>query len=144
MIEAILLYVALQATAPKATIDDMVFVMATEDVVRSEHPGAIPEPYKGLIAKTGDPCWRCRELATRRLLRASKQDWRWLFWGSKHEDGEIRLRCNRLLREMTLCPECEGTGSVSIGHWDEVSGDWTHKCRVCKGRRSAWAFTIWD
>ncbi len=39
-------------------------------------------------------------------------DQRWLFWGRRHPDPEVRLRSNAILRRLNPCSTCKGTGQL--------------------------------
>lgn len=121
-----------------ATLNDLSFGLAVEEYIISAAPRDTtpPEPYKSLIAKLGDPCYRCREIASRKLQRASKVDQRWLFWGLRDRDPEIQVRCNAIIRRLTVCPSCKGTG-ISTAYAE-------YPCWDCDGRRTLWAWSIWD
>lgn len=120
------------------TLVDLSFGLAVEECVIAAAPRgtAPPEPYRSLIAKLGDSCYLCREIASRKLQAASRADQRWLFWGLRHRDPEIQVRCNAIIRRLTVCPSCNGTGLSNA--YPE------YQCWDCKGRRSLWTWTIWD
>jgi len=78
---------------------------------------------------------------------------RWLMWGRHDRDPEIRLRANNLLRDLTRCDQCGGTGVCLIYHSDEPGRDgpcrncghwgWEHpecraQCFACSGFGSGW------
>jgi hypothetical protein len=116
---------------------DLEFVRAVEEFVIAARPGQRPpEPYRKLIERLGDSSWREREAASKQLEAASAVDQRWLFWGRRHPDPEVRCRSNALLRRLNLCPTCKGTGQSK--NWDE----WP--CSDCSGCRSSWPYSMWD
>jgi len=83
------------AQTARAELD---FIGAVEDFVCSTTPFHVPpEPYGSLITGLGARCYHCREIATRRLRRASERDPRWLWWALRSRDPEIRLRASMLL-----------------------------------------------
>jgi hypothetical protein len=118
------------------TLADLEFAMAVEESIMAEPGTTAPEPYKGLIERQGSDCYRCREIATRKLQSASWFDPRWLFWGRKHRDPEVRLRSNAILRRLNLCPSCDGTGASR--HYRE------DPCWDCQGLGSVWIWSAWD
>jgi hypothetical protein len=118
------------------TLDDLEFTMAVEESVMAEPGTAPPELYKGLIERLGDPCYHCREIATRKFQTASRFDQRWLFWGRKHPDPEVRMRSNSILRRINPCSSCGGTGESR--HYPGYS------CWDCQGLRTVWLWSIWD
>jgi hypothetical protein len=118
------------------TLADLEFVMAVEESVMAEPGTTAPEPYKGLIERQGSDCYRCREIASRKLKTASWFNQQWLFWGRKHRDPEVRLRSNSILRRMNPCPSCGGSGASR--HYRE------DPCWDCQGLGSAWGWSAWD
>jgi hypothetical protein len=133
---------------------DLEFTNAVEHFVRSADRRAVPpEPFVSLLRLLGAPCHRCRELASRDLREHSRDDPRWLFWGRHDRDPEIRLRCNRILRDLTRCPECWGGGWCRVFRTEQPDGDgpcancgqwaWSHfdsprECWACGGYGFAW------
>lgn len=119
---------------------DLTFAAAVESFVVAAKPGAKPpEPYLSMIERMGGGCWSCREGATRRLertVKASMADQRWLFWGRRHLDLEVRLRSNSILFRLNPCSTCKGTRQSK--NWDA----WP--CWDCNGSGTAWPYTIWD
>jgi hypothetical protein len=149
------LLAAVLLSAPPSRAD-LEFTNAVEDFVRTVLPTTCPpEPAYWQIKRLGSDCWRCRELAGRRLLEESRTDPRWLMWGRHDTDPEVRLRCNNLLRELARCGPCRGTGVCREFHQDPLQPDdpncancgawgWNHGdrpavCRPCGGIGSAWA-----
>lgn len=134
---------------------DLEFINATEDFVRTVLPTTCPpEPAYWQIKRLGSDCWRCREIAGRKLLEDSKADPRWLLWGRHDPDPEIRLRCNNLLKKLTRCELCRGLGFCpefvpnpnrpdenvcgNCGAWGWNHGDGLQPCRACDGVGSGW------
>jgi hypothetical protein len=133
---------------------DLFFTAAVEDLVRAAEPAARPpEPYRSLIAGLGADCWTCRDLAGRHLERAVGTDPRWLLWGRRDPDPEIRLRCNNILRALTRCDRCGGTGFCRLfqtddpeqngpcrncGHWAWEHPEIKAECWGCTGDGSGW------
>ena len=101
-------------------------------------PGAghLPSPIRGLIERLGDSSWREREAASRQLQAEAMSDQRWLFWGRRHPDLEVRLRSNAILRRLNPCSTCKGTGQSK--NWDA----WP--CWDCNGTAAAWPWSMWD
>jgi len=143
---------------PAAERRDLEFQDAVEQFVRVARPGARPpEPFRSLLVRLGDPCFRCRDRAGAELLAASRSDLRWLMWGRHDRDPEIRLRCTNLLRDLTRCGKCDGSGTCRhfVGANPEQQPDygacqncgqwpWTHdpiggECFACSGRGSGWS-----
>jgi hypothetical protein len=123
---------------PQPTRDDLEFMRAVEEsVMVMAEPGTTPpEPYKGLIERLGSDCYRCREIASRKLKAVSWFNYQWLFWGRKHRDPEIRLRSNSILRRINPCPSCSGSGASR--HYRE------DPCWDCHGFGSVWLWSAWD
>jgi hypothetical protein len=134
---------------------DLMCAAAVEDFVRAACPAAgPPQVYHKLIDNLGAECFTCREIAGRRLREAcSGGDLRWLFWGRRSADAEIRLRSNNLLRDLTRCPDCGGGGicrmfrndrghaegeCTNCGQWAWSHGDYPRECRACGGDGFAW------
>jgi hypothetical protein len=116
---------------------DLEFARGVEEFVIATEPGeAPPEPFRGLIARLGDSSWRERDAASRGLLAASAPDQRWLFWGRRHADPEVRLRSNAILRRLNPCPTCKGSGNSR--NWEP----WP--CWDCSGAGTAWPWSMWD
>lgn len=118
---------------------DLEFARCVEEFAMALAPDparAIPEPFRGLIARLGDPSWCRRDAATRRLQEMAASDPRWLFWGRHDPDPEVRLRCNAVLRRLYPCRGCRGTGQSR--NWDA----WP--CWDCGGTATAWPFSMWD
>jgi hypothetical protein len=125
---------------------DLVMQAAVEDSVQrhldatpSAGRGHPPEPWRSMISHLGANCYGCRERASKRLAaavdyngqRATDNGRRWLFWGRHHPDPEIRLRCNNILRNLTRCRDCDGTGLCVIYRPDPLV-DPNGPCTVCK------------
>ncbi len=115
---------------------DLEFAMAVEESVMGEPGARPPEPYKGLIERLGSDCFQCREITSQKLLRASRFDQRWLFWGRKHRDPEVRLRANAILRRINPCSSCGGSGESR-----HYTG---YPCWDCQGWRTIWLWSAWD
>jgi len=139
---------------PAARRVDLEFTDAVEYFVRaSNRTAAPPEPFLSLLKLLGVPCYRCRERAGRGLLEGSRSDLRWLLWGRHDRDPEIRLRCNRILRDLTRCPECLGDGWCRLFRTEQPEQDgpcsncgqwaWSHfdsprECLACDGYGYGW------
>jgi len=133
---------------------DLEFTDAVESFVRAARPRAEPpEPYRSLLRDLGGPCYRCRDRATARLRESSAGDTRWLLWGRHDRDPEIRLRCNNLLRDLTRCDQCGGSGYCrefrtgdpnqngpcqNCGHWGWEHPECRAECWACGGFGSGW------
>jgi hypothetical protein len=104
--------------------------------IQNPRSGAPPEPYRGLIERLGGPSWRERDAATKGLQEASATDQRWLFWGRRHPDPEVRLRCNAILRRLNPCSTCKGSGNSK--NWE------LWPCWDCQGTTTAWPWSMWD
>jgi len=127
--------------APRSVNDvarsDLEFTRAVEEFVLSSGQGqGPPEPYRGLIERLGDPSWRERDAATKGLQEASATDQRWLFWGRRHPDPEVRLRSNTILRRLNPCSTCKGSGNSK--NWE------LWPCWDCQGTATAWPWSMWD
>ncbi len=121
----------------EAIRDDLVLARAVEEFVIDARPDrGPPEPYRGLIDRLGAPVWRDREEASEAMRAASVGDPRWLFWGRRHSDPEVRLRSNAILRRLYPCQACKGYGRSR--NWDS----WA--CWDCQGTATAWPWSIWD
>jgi hypothetical protein len=121
----------------EAARGDLEFARGVEEFVIAAAPGGSPpEPYRGLIDRLGDSSWRERDAASRQLQAASMTDQRWLFWGRRHLDLEVRLRSNAILRRLNPCSTCKGTGQSK--NWDA----WP--CWDCNGHATAWPWSMWD
>jgi hypothetical protein len=121
---------------PPLTADDLGLMAAVEEFAQATPP----EPFRRLIPQLGAACWQCREIASRKLARASLFDQRWLFCGRKHLDREIGLRCNAILRRLNVCRTCQGRGETAY-QW---ASDYYHACEACAGWGSFWRWTPWD
>jgi len=134
---------------------DLEFIDAVEYFVRTSRPRAEPpEPYRSLLIDLGDGCFRCRDRAATALRGASGNDLRWLMWGRHDRDPEIRWRCNNLLRDLTRCGPCRGSGlcrefaerpdrpddpnCFNCGAWGWNHGEEPAVCRACGGHGAAW------
>ena len=118
------------------TLADPEFTMAVEESVMAEPGRAPPEPYEGLIERLASGCFRCREIASGRLQSISRSDQRWLFWGRRHRDPEVRLRANSILRRINPCSSCGGSGGSR--HYPG------YPCWDCQGLRTIWPWSMWD
>jgi hypothetical protein len=124
-------------SANAAARGDLEFIRGVEEFVLSAEPDrGLPEPYRGLIERLGDPSWCERNAATRRLQAASAVDQRWLFWGRRHRDPEVRLRANAILRRLNPCSTCKGSGNSK--NWE------LWPCWDCEGTTTAWPWSMWD
>lgn len=121
---------------PPPTLADLEFTMAVEESVMAEPGTAPPEPYAGLIGKLGSDCCHCREAASRQLGGVSCLDRRWLSWGRRSRDPEIRLRSNTIMRRLNPCLSCGGSG-VSRHYREDP-------CWDCRGIGSVWCWSAWD
>ena len=131
------LVVQISPFANEAARGDLEFVRGVEEFVIAAEPGKVPpEPYRGLIERLGNPSWREREAASKGLQAASAVDQRWLFWGRRHPDPEVRLRSNAILRRLNPCQTCRGTGQSK--NWD------LWPCWDCQGTTTAWPWSMWD
>jgi hypothetical protein len=157
-----LLIVALLADPPPLSRADLAFSRAVEDSIRALPPEAV----QAIILDLGSECYFSRESAERKLLRYAQaegggfdeaQPWRWLWWGLRQRDLEIRLRCLSVLRRITPCPVCGGNPycrefrAAPGQDWKcRVCGrsEWMHEeyapCEACQGVGSVWDGTIWD
>jgi hypothetical protein len=142
---------------------DLVMAAAVEAFV-AELPGArIPEPFPSAIEDLGADCYGCRERASKRLAAMVTAEGgcatRWLFWGRRHRDPEVRLRCNAILQNLTRCADCGGRGECRIYRpaGDEKEGPctickrwpWGHPecpgpCLLCGGEGFAWIKGAFD
>jgi len=140
---------------------DLEFQDAVEQFVRLSRPGHVPPvPYRAHLAQLGDPCYRCRDRAAAMLAELCRDDnLRWLMWGRHSVDPEVRLRCNNLLRDLTRCGMCGGSGLCREfrgpdpgANWPDGGGactncglwPWGHQespgeCWACSGRGCGWA-----
>lgn len=150
---ALLLAAVLLTAGPSRA--DLEFIDAVEQFVRTSRPRAEPpEPYRSMLGRLGDRCWRCRERATLDLRAASVGDPRWLLWARHDSDPEVRLRANNLLRDLTRCGPCRGSGlcrefvqrpdrpddpnCFNCGSWGWNHGEDPQTCRACDGHGAAW------
>jgi len=84
---------------------------------------------------------------------------RWLLWARHDRDPEIRLRCNNLLRDLTRCEQCGGTGFCrefrtgdpnqngpcqNCGHWGWEHPECRAECWACGGDGSGWRKGAFD
>ena len=131
------LAVQFSPSANEAARGDLEFVRGVEEFVIAAEPGRRPpEPYRGLIERMGSDKWREREDASKGLQAASAMDQRWLFWGRCHPDPEVRLRSNAILRRLSPCSTCKGSGNSK--NWD------LWPCWDCQGTATAWPRSMWD
>lgn len=122
--------------APALTLPDLEFMVAVEESVMAEPGLAPPEPCKGLIERLGSDSYRDREAASRSLWVTSRFNQRWLAWGRRYRDPEIRLRSNTILRRINPCPTCKGEGR-SVHYREDP-------CFDCGGSGSRWPYSAWD
>lgn len=125
-------------------IADIDLTVAVEDFVSKDASRTPPEPFRSMIDKLATECWKCRETATNRLQKASEKDWRWLLWGRKHNDQEVRTRCNTILKRIIKCPDCTGTGKSKFEYWDQNRQVSTTDCEMCSGKGTLFRYTPWD
>jgi hypothetical protein len=131
------LAVQFSPSANEAARGDLEFARGVEEFVIAARPGTRPpEPYCRLIERLGDSSWRERETASRELEAASVADQRWLFWGRRHPDPEVRCRSNAILRRLNPCSTCKGTGDSK--NWE------LWPCWDCQGTATAWPWSMWD
>lgn len=140
--------------------NDLEFRNSVERFVMDASPHArIPEPCRHQIEDLGNECWQYRDGATKRLERQIGSQTRWLFWGRRAGDLEIRMRCHALLRQLYRCPLCYGAGEclnfkpieVMKDGWSTVrcgscgqfetahGGQYRQACRMCGGDGTRWA-----
>lgn len=145
-LEAVLEAVSIAKAWP--TRGDLEMIRATEDFVRATPGAAPPEPFRTFIRMAGAPCYSCRQIASKRLQRASGHDPRWLFWGMRDRDPERRLRCYNVLIRLYPCPACGGAGRAASPH--EVFDHETERfyedprCPSCYGTRGVWVRPFGD
>lgn len=147
---------------PHATkANDVAFMAAVEQSIQLEPKTKPPQPFAGDIELLGDAQYKVRNDAYNRLLKASQKNPRWLFWGLKHSDIEVRLWCNKALWSLSECYGCRGTGicefepalyagepcgfcgkctRLKIAH----EGNNPTKCRECNGWRRFWNYGVKD
>ena len=139
MVSILAIGLAAQLSPPAvgAARGDLEFMRGVEEFVIAAGPSCRPpEPYRGLIERLGHSSWREREAASRGLLEVSAVDRRWLFWGCRHPDPEVRLRSNAILRRLHPCPSCKGDGNSK--NWE------LWPCWDCQGTATAWPWSMWD
>jgi hypothetical protein len=103
--------VALLAIGQFETHEDLRFMDAQEAFVIKAKPGMTPPPpFYQMIERLGRTCHDCRERATDDLGAIGPESIRWLMWGRRHNDPEIRMRCESALAKATMCQWCRGTG----------------------------------
>jgi hypothetical protein len=142
--------------------DDLRFEAAVEEFAMSaSRTGRPAAPFDRLIDDLGSDCWRFREASSRRLERAclATGEVRWLFWGRRYRDAEIRVRCNAILRRLTRCQLCMGIGFCPEFKPGNDNPDncrqchrnrWWHDidnappCTSCRGSGAAWARTAFE
>lgn len=89
--------------------------------------------------KLGDSLWKVRERASKDLLEYyshNVNEIRWLFWGRHSKDPEIALRCNTLLKKLSICQNCHGKGQSQ--NWYE------YPCNDCDGIGTYWGLSPWN
>jgi hypothetical protein len=117
--------------------NDIAFMAAVEQSIHLEPNSKPPEPIASDIECLGAGCYEFRSDAYDRLLKASRDNPRWLFWGVNHPDLEVRLWCNKALWAITECHGCRGTGVCEFEFTVDRDGlelDWCNKCREYVGR----------
>lgn len=143
VMHALILAVAITIQSPTRLVD-LDFMSAVESWVAATPP----EPFLSLIEHLGSDCYTCREIASRKLQAACTGDGaRWLFWGRRHRDLEVRVRANAILRRVSRCEICGGSGKSSNGHHSMRIGDdwiWTDACGDCMGTGTLWPWSMWD
>lgn len=146
-------------SCPSWSQSDLDMTHSVERFVMESAPAQrVPEPYRHLIEDLGSDCYQYRESSSRRLKFRIGANQRWLVWGRRHPDLEIRHRCNILLFAINRCRLCGGAGKcIDFQPHDVVRGgytqticrrcgldSWDHNphsmfpCRQCKGFGSAW------
>ena len=118
------------------SLRDLEFARANEDFVIRIRGTAPPAKFDSLITLLGDPCHRCRERATAELFEESRADSRWIFWGMRHRDPEVRTRATSILRRLNPCKACRGTG-ISTYNPD-------YSCYECHGTKTTWDWATGD
>ena len=135
---------------------DLAFAHAVECFVMSATSmAAPPKRFRELIEGLGDECFVGREVSTKRLLEASTRDSRWVFWGRRHRDPEIRMRCNIILARLAACDWCHGARICrefrpsprdrdkqgqcqTCGCWPWTHAESPGECVMCFGRGTMW------
>ena len=156
-------------------INDLAFKGAVETFAAEASQQKPPEPFASLIDQLGWDCYTARQIGYERLIgaiRRNLRDARWLFWGMRHSDPEVRLWCNRGLTELSGCWSCDGSGlchhkrtaprcdiwmQPGDGQWEEcldcfdsrrlddmVRWNWEFGCKVCGGAGRFWNRGIAD
>jgi hypothetical protein len=140
---AIVLAMALMAQDPgamKPPIDpvlaDLEFAMAVEEGIKAIPGTSPPEPYNRLLMTLGSARHPYREIASRGLLAASREDVRWLFWGRASRDAEVRRRCDDILWHLFPCPECGRSGHAKFSEY--------FPCGACQGNKTSWLWSRSD
>lgn len=84
--------------------------------------------------------WKEREECTKVWLERLKNnptDIRFVFWGRHSVDGEMKLRCNSLIRKINICINCSGKGFLEHSSYEII-------CPVCLGQKHIWGLSPWD
>lgn len=144
------------------TANDRAFQYAQESFVMSAVPRMRPPAdVMDIINLAGADDYCARETASKWLR---KVDARWLMYGIRGPDLEIRLRCNRVLQWQSVCPACIGSGlcqykpkdadrpdgeCVNCGRWSFSHGagqtfEYAALCKVCHGTANSWPYSIFE
>ena len=80
-------------------------------VIASEHA---PREIGRWIDQLGNECWKCREIAVRKLKKIGDPAIPWMFWGLRSHDAQIRMSSWLILRDLAGCHYCRGTGQCYL------------------------------
>jgi len=161
MIQCLLFLALLGFGGDRPTQADLDLQYAVESWVQSVEPSRLPpEPFRHMIDDLGNDCFLYRQAASKRLESASRGNIRWLFWGRRYKDPEIRVRCNAILRRVARCPSCDGFGACIVFRPDDKKDyplcrrcgkyRWFHDpeniqpCAACDGVGTAWRKGAFD
>lgn len=112
-------------------LDDLEFEGAVERSVMAEFGTHPPEPYRSAIEGMGAYHYLDREAASREMFaRCQLGGRRWIWWAHASPDPEIRLRATTIVRRLSPCSSCRGTGA-SRHHRGRY-------CSDCYGVGSVW------
>lgn len=130
-----MLAIVLLCLAQVPTLEDLELIRAVEESVIAglPHPRRLEDGMPPIVAAfvrdMGAPCIKCRDRATEAMEYCAQKNIRWLFWGLRSTDAEVRSRCQGILKRIP--PRCEVCGGIPHRSYFE--------CRTCNGTGATWA-----
>jgi hypothetical protein len=117
---SIVLAMSLLAQTPdhgfERAMEDWVIQTIPGPIIASEHA---PREIGRWIDQLGNDCWKCREIAKKKLKGIGDPAVPWLLWGLRSRDAQIRMSSWLLIRDLAGCRYCRGTGNCVLYEPDE-------------------------